>query len=261
MDKCCTAAFGMPEYRCLRRSSGPTGRCERSEPRLSPPGHLRHSAQDQGRGRVGQRLRPSAEAGAPGARTAPASARKEDLFAACARGRVHRQGQGSSALRVRRQGLDRHDAAPLQGRTFIAHAKALPGNPYDGHTLATMIPEIETQIGANLTRIVADRLSRPQCPARAQVQGPHLRPETTGHRDQTPTPPSLGGRTGHWPRQDRPPHRPQPSRRNPRRRRQRRTGRRRLQLQEPFANSRTSSKPMSSSRQRPGAIWLHAAGR
>ena len=28
---------------------------------------------------------------------------------------------------------------------------------YDGHTLATVIPEIETQIGANLTRIVADR--------------------------------------------------------------------------------------------------------
>jgi hypothetical protein len=44
-----------------------------------------------------------------------------------------------------------------RGGQFIAHAKALPGNPYDGHTLATVIPEIETQIGANLTRIVADR--------------------------------------------------------------------------------------------------------
>ena len=33
----------------------------------------------------------------------------------------------------------------------------MPGNPYDGHTLATVIPEIETQIGANLSRIVADR--------------------------------------------------------------------------------------------------------
>ena len=43
------------------------------------------------------------------------------------------------------------------GGQFIAHAKALPGNPYDGHTLATVIPEIETQIGANLTRVVADR--------------------------------------------------------------------------------------------------------
>jgi transposase, IS5 family len=44
-----------------------------------------------------------------------------------------------------------------KGGQFIAHAKALPGNPYDGHTLAAVIPEIETQIGANLTRIVADR--------------------------------------------------------------------------------------------------------
>ena len=44
-----------------------------------------------------------------------------------------------------------------RGGQFIAHAKALPGNPYDGHTLKTVIPEIETQIGANLTRIVVDR--------------------------------------------------------------------------------------------------------
>ena len=44
-----------------------------------------------------------------------------------------------------------------RGGQFIAHVKALPGNPYDGHTLATVIPEIETQIGASLSRIVADR--------------------------------------------------------------------------------------------------------
>src|SRR5271163_4506834 len=35
--------------------------------------------------------------------------------------------------------------------------KALPGNPYDGHTLETVIPEIEAQIGASLARIIADR--------------------------------------------------------------------------------------------------------
>jgi transposase, IS5 family len=40
---------------------------------------------------------------------------------------------------------------------FIAHFKTLSGNPYDGHTLATVIPEIEAQIGASLARIVADR--------------------------------------------------------------------------------------------------------
>jgi IS5 family transposase len=44
-----------------------------------------------------------------------------------------------------------------KGGQFIAHVKALPGNPYDGHTLETVIPEIESQIGASLARIVADR--------------------------------------------------------------------------------------------------------
>jgi IS5 family transposase len=47
--------------------------------------------------------------------------------------------------------------ARSKGGQFIAHVKTLPGNPYDGHTLATVIPEIETQIGAQLARIVADR--------------------------------------------------------------------------------------------------------
>ena len=44
-----------------------------------------------------------------------------------------------------------------KGGQFITHVKALPGNPYDGHTLATAIPEIETQTGASLRRIVVDR--------------------------------------------------------------------------------------------------------
>jgi IS5 family transposase len=50
-------------------------------------------------------------------------------------------------------------ATPLQrcrGGQFVAHVKALPGNPYDGHTLASLIPEIETTIGAELARIVTD---------------------------------------------------------------------------------------------------------
>jgi IS5 family transposase len=44
-----------------------------------------------------------------------------------------------------------------KGGQFMTHVKALPDNPYDGHTLATVIPEIEAQIGVNLARIVADR--------------------------------------------------------------------------------------------------------
>jgi IS5 family transposase len=50
-------------------------------------------------------------------------------------------------------------ATPLQrckGGQFVAHVKALPGNPYDGHTLATVIPDIEATVGAELARIVTD---------------------------------------------------------------------------------------------------------
>jgi len=50
-------------------------------------------------------------------------------------------------------------ATPLnrcRGGQFVAHVRALPGSPYDGHTLATVIPQIEQTIGANLERIVTD---------------------------------------------------------------------------------------------------------
>ena len=42
------------------------------------------------------------------------------------------------------------------GGQFVTHVQALPGKPYDGHTLATVIPAIEAQVGATLTRIIAD---------------------------------------------------------------------------------------------------------
>ena len=35
--------------------------------------------------------------------------------------------------------------------------KALPGNPYDGHTLATVIPEMEALVGNTIARILADK--------------------------------------------------------------------------------------------------------
>jgi transposase, IS5 family len=43
-----------------------------------------------------------------------------------------------------------------KGGQFALHAKALPGNPYDGHTLATVIPEMEQIIGNDIERILAD---------------------------------------------------------------------------------------------------------
>ena len=43
-----------------------------------------------------------------------------------------------------------------KGGQFALHAKALPGNPYDGHTLATAIPDMEATIGAEIERVLAD---------------------------------------------------------------------------------------------------------
>ena len=43
-----------------------------------------------------------------------------------------------------------------KGGQFAIHAKALPGKPYDGHTLDTILPDIERTTGATLKRILAD---------------------------------------------------------------------------------------------------------
>jgi IS5 family transposase len=51
-------------------------------------------------------------------------------------------------------------ATPLRrckGGQFVAHVAALPGNPYDGHTLTAIVPAIERQIGVSLTRIITDQ--------------------------------------------------------------------------------------------------------
>ena len=45
---------------------------------------------------------------------------------------------------------------PSRGGQFVLNAKALPGNPYDGHTLAPVIPAIEATTGAEVMRIIAD---------------------------------------------------------------------------------------------------------
>jgi len=43
-----------------------------------------------------------------------------------------------------------------KGGQFALHAKALPGNPYDGHTLASVIRDMENTIGNEIGRILAD---------------------------------------------------------------------------------------------------------
>ena len=43
-----------------------------------------------------------------------------------------------------------------KGGQFAIHAMALPGNPYDGHTLKTVIPDMQALIGNDIKRILAD---------------------------------------------------------------------------------------------------------
>jgi IS5 family transposase len=43
-----------------------------------------------------------------------------------------------------------------KGGQFVTHIKALPGNPYDGHTLGTVIPDMERKVGATIERVLAD---------------------------------------------------------------------------------------------------------
>jgi IS5 family transposase len=50
-------------------------------------------------------------------------------------------------------------ATPIKhsaGGQFVTHVAALPGNPYDGHTLAKVVPDMQAIIGNVLERIIAD---------------------------------------------------------------------------------------------------------
>jgi IS5 family transposase len=44
-----------------------------------------------------------------------------------------------------------------KGGQFVTHVKALPGNPYDGHTLATVIPDMEALVGNTIARAFTDK--------------------------------------------------------------------------------------------------------
>ena len=121
------------------------------------------------------------------------------------------------------------------GRTVHAPRQGDAGHPYDGHNFqVTVIPEIETrQIGANLSRIVADRGYRGHnAPPDRAFKVYIFWLKTPPHRDdQTRISPPLGGRTGHR-TLAKAEHRMgrNPSRRVQRRRSQRRPRRSRLQL-------------------------------
>src|SRR5437763_5027366 len=99
----------------------------------------------------------AAHARQPDPVSAAAPARLEAVFLPRSRGRVHWQGQGQSTLRVRRQGLDATTNARAPGGQFVLHAKTLPGNPYDGHTLGVVIEDTERLTGCEIERAYVDK--------------------------------------------------------------------------------------------------------
>jgi hypothetical protein len=70
-----------------------------------------------------------------------------------------RSDSGQAAAKARRTRLAISTTrAPILSslRRSVANS-ALPGAPYDGHTLGVVAPDMQAQIGAHLERIVGDR--------------------------------------------------------------------------------------------------------
>jgi len=173
---------------------------------LSRPRHPRHHPQDRGRQRARSGVRAAAIAGAARARATnrasadprsiPCTRRKSNASA-----RARPIGPTSSASRS----PSPPPSATPRGGQFVTHVKALPGNPYDGHTLATVILDIEALVGNTLERLLADKGYRGHnAPPDIQVQGLHLRPETGRNTpDQTPVAPQVHHRARDRPSQGR----------------------------------------------------------
>jgi len=60
-------------------------------------------------------------------------------------------------MRTRRKVSVANTISHAKGGQFVTHVKALPGNPYDGHTLATVIPEMEALAGNTIARMLTDK--------------------------------------------------------------------------------------------------------
>jgi IS5 family transposase len=67
--------------------------------------------------------------------------------------------------------------AHARGGQFVTHVKALPGNPYDGHTLKIVVPDMEALVGNVIERMFLDKGYRghnapPEYKFRPFISGP-----------------------------------------------------------------------------------------
>jgi hypothetical protein len=83
---------------------------------------------------------------------------------------VHRQGKASAPYEfgVKASIATTNRRAP--GGQFVLHARALPDNPYDGHTLRGIIEDTETLTGCAIERAYVDKgYAASSSPARSGV--------------------------------------------------------------------------------------------
>src|SRR5438270_9552300 len=100
-------------------------------------------------------------------------------------------------------------ATKPKGSQFVLHAKALHGNPFDGHTLGPVITELEQQTGIETRRIHVDKGYRGH---NHKDEVPRLDQRPSSARYQTHSPRDAVAsrrRTSHRPCQDRAPYGPQ----------------------------------------------------
>ena len=120
------------------------------------------------------------------------------------------KGKVRSPIRIRLQSFHRHESASRKGGHFILHARALHGNPYDGHTLKLALDDIQNIVGRTPQRVAVDLRIQGAPPCASAHRHLQHRAETRRHRqDQTLVETSRGHRTHHRSRQERRPARPQ----------------------------------------------------
>jgi len=120
-------------------------------------------------------------------------------------------GQGPSALRIRRQGIGRHDPRPCQGRAVRHAREGAAGQPIRRSHAQHRDPGHGSPRWQHPpAHVRRQRLSRSQRADRLQVQGLHCGPKAAGDaQDQARDAKALRRRAGHRPHEGRAPHGPQ----------------------------------------------------
>src|SRR5207237_815305 len=120
-------------------------------------GDPRYPPQDRRQRDAEGALRPSSRLGGAGALSGSPPARSQGVFAACREVECIGKGKARAPYEFGCKVSIATPATKPKGGQFVLHAKALHGNPFDGHTLGPVITELEQQTGVETRRIHVDK--------------------------------------------------------------------------------------------------------